>query len=158
MFMVMNALRTLTLICCVVCLEPKLSLAQKQLSPLPIKAALARLTFPENMPISLSPDGEWVAYTLADPRRKESTGDLKYRVYTHTGVRPDVIGCDVWMTNVKTGKATNLTEGKGTSWGPVWSPDSQRLAFYSDRSGAQHVWVWEKSTRQLRQISNGIVR
>lgn len=154
----MNALRVLTVICCVFCLAPKLLVAQKQLSPLPIKAALARLSFPENMPISLSPDGEWVAYALADPRRKESSGDLKYRFYTRTGVRPDVIGCDVWLTNVKTGRATNLTEGKGTSWGPVWSPDSQRLAFYSDRSGAQHVWVWEKSTGQLREISNGIVR
>ena len=148
----------MTVICCVLGLGPQLVTAQKQVSPLPIKTALSKLSFPENLPINISADGEWLAYTLVDPTRKLPTGDVRYSIYTKTGVRPDVVGCDVWVTNVRTGKSTNLTEGNGTSWGPVWSPDNQRLAFYSDRDGAQRVWLWNKSTGQLRRISTGIVR
>lgn len=39
-----------------------------------------------------------------------------------------------------------LTPGWGTSWGPCWSPDGRRLAFFSDRNGMPQVWLWDRET------------
>jgi len=134
------------------------TLAGKEQRTLAIEDALAMLSFQQSTPIDLSPDGEWVAYTLQDFRRAASVKDERYRVFTRTGTPVLMAGCDVWITNTKSGEARNLTEGKGSSWGPVWSPDGRYLAFYSDRTGEAHLWIWEKSSGALRQVSDAIVR
>ncbi len=64
---------------------------------------------------------------------------------------------EVWITNTKTRENLDLTGGTGSSWGPVWSPDGKRLAFYSDRSGEAGLWVWERSTGKARRLSHAIV-
>src|SRR5262249_29733925 len=48
--------------------------------------------------------------------------------------------------------------GQGTNWAPSWSPDGNYLAFFSDRSGTANLWVWERSSGRLRQVSDAIVR
>jgi dipeptidyl aminopeptidase/acylaminoacyl peptidase len=128
---------------------------QQQLAPLPIKDALAELKFADGVPIDLSPDGEWVAYTLQqDERRKKTESDPKYGIVTRTGILANFAGCDVWIANLRSGEAKNLTEGEGSNWGPVWSPDGERLAFYSDRYGQARVWLWEKATETVRKVSD----
>jgi dipeptidyl aminopeptidase/acylaminoacyl peptidase len=127
-------------------------------SPLRIEDAMGVLAFSNRTPIALSPDGEWVAYTVEDDRKRETTSDERYIYYTPTGAFTEAIGCNIWLTNTKTGQSRNLTEGKGTSWAPVWSPDGKYLAFYSDRSGIAHLWIWEKDGGQMRQLSEAIVR
>ena len=126
--------------------------------PLQIQEALGVLAFAGRMPIGLSPDGEWVAYTVEDDRKRESTNDERYMYYTRTGAFSEAVGCDVWIANTKTGESRNLTQGKGTSSSPVWSPDGKLLAFYSDRSGTEHLWIWNRQTGQMRQLSDAIVR
>lgn len=37
---------------------------------------------------------------------------------------------------------------------PRWSPKADRLAFYSSRSGALQLWVWNADTRQARQLTD----
>jgi dipeptidyl aminopeptidase/acylaminoacyl peptidase len=128
------------------------------LSPLPLEEALARRSFIPQMPISLSPDGQWVAYTLQDARRKQSPSATRSSIYSPTGVLLGLLGCDVWVSSLDTGEAHNLTNGRGTSWGPSWSPDGERLAFYSDRTGASALWVWERRTDRLRQLGDVSVR
>src|SRR5882724_1692244 len=104
--------------------------AQQRQIPLPVEEALAALHFPFYALIDLSPDGRWVGFTLQDDRRKEQPTDGYARVhFSHTGVPNQVLGCDIWVTNIQTGESKNLTEGKGSSWGPVWSPDGNDLAF-----------------------------
>ncbi len=126
--------------------------------PLQIEDALSSLSFLQRGPIDLSPDGQWVAYTLEDPRRKELIKDNRYTFLTRTGASIFVVGCDVWVTNISSGISKSLTGGKGSNWDPVWSPDGNYLAFYSDRSGQAGLWVWEKSSDTLRQVSDVIVR
>jgi dipeptidyl aminopeptidase/acylaminoacyl peptidase len=133
-------------------------LAAPPQAPLRIEDAMGVLSLSNRTPIALSPDGELVAYTVEDDRKRESTSDPRYMYYTRTGAFTEAVGCDIWMTNTKTGTTQNLTEGKGTSWAPVWSPDGRYLAFYSDRSGVAHLWIWVKSSGQLRQLSDAIVR
>jgi len=126
--------------------------------PLRIEDALKVLTLSNRTPIALSPDGAWVAYTVEDDSKRVTTKDKRYSMYTPTGAFEEAIGCDIWLTNTKTGESRILTEGKGTSWAPVWSPDGKYLAFYSDRSGTAHLWVWEADSGKLRQLSDAIVR
>jgi dipeptidyl aminopeptidase/acylaminoacyl peptidase len=131
--------------------------AQRQLAPLPVGDVIRLSSFPFSIPVDMSPDGQWVAYTLQNPGKRETSKDPRYSAVSRTGVWTSLIGSDVWITSTQTGESRNLTEGKGTSWGPVWSPDGRRLVFYSDRSGLQHVWLWEKSSGKLSQVSDAII-
>ena len=128
-------------------------------TPLPIETATSALSF-ASTPISVSADGQWVAYVLKDPKRKEPQTQRsdQLRHFTRTGAPYGYPGCDVWTVNVKTKEATNVSKGQGTSWGPAWSPDGRYLAFYSDRRGKAHIWTWDKITGDLRQVSGVIVR
>jgi dipeptidyl aminopeptidase/acylaminoacyl peptidase len=128
--------------------------AQTKVAPLTVEDAINHRSFPVYMPLALSPDGKLVAYTLELPHNKQTSSR-----YTPTGVPSPSRGCHVWITDTETGETENLTEGKGTSsWAPVWSPDGKSLAFYSDGGGTAGVWLWERATRKMRQVSNAIVR
>ena len=102
--------------------------------------------------IDVSPDGEIVAFTLEDRRKKNGP-----KQSTRAVASGEMVGCDVWITDTKLRVSRNLTRGRGNSWGAVWSPNSQQLAFYSDRAGEAHLWVWERTTNQLRQVSNVVI-
>ncbi len=152
-------LRRLLIICYLFIALSPLAFAQQERVPLPVKKTIAAPSFLGfGKSITLSPDGQWVAYEIQDPRRREAEKDRRYFYYTRTGASSRAVGCDVWITNTKSGESKNLTEGKGVNWGPVWSPDGNLLAFYSDRSGLAHLWVWEKSSGKLRQVSDAIIR
>jgi len=109
--------------------------------------------------IDISPDGLWVAYTLADPRRRKIQGipSDQWKVFTCTGALYVLANTDLLITNTKTGQTINVSSGSGASWGPSWSPDGKSLAFYSDRSGKAHVWIWERATGRLRPLTSAVV-
>ena len=141
-------------ICCVVLISALSAGAQeRQLAPLPVEAAIAARTF-STTPFSLSSDGEWIAYTLNEPKRSELIRDERRRWLTPTGTPPPQIGCDIWITNVRTQETRNLTESNGNNWAPSWSPDNKHLAFFSDRSGLATLWLWERSSGRFRQVSD----
>lgn len=126
---------------------------------LSVEDAASAVSFgtPKN-PVDLSPDGKRVAYVLQDPRKQRRPSEGEDRSFSSTGVPFDFIGCDVWIADVKTGRSRNLTRGRGTSWGPSWSPDGRRLAFYSDRDGAARLWVWDRVTDKLWVAAKATVR
>ncbi|MCI0718417.1 MAG: prolyl oligopeptidase family serine peptidase, partial [Acidobacteria bacterium] len=130
---------------------------QARFAALPVENVLQSSIFPLFVPISLSPDGQWVAFTLQDTRNLETPEEIRYSRLTHTGAPLALVGSDVWIASTRTGESRNLTEGKGTSWGPVWSPDGRYLAFSSDRGGTSRLWLWEKSSEKLRQLGDASV-
>jgi dipeptidyl aminopeptidase/acylaminoacyl peptidase len=150
--------RTFLLIACLwLAWLPRPTLAQS--GALPIETALRAPTLRSDCPPSLSPDGVWAAYTLQDDARRVADADERHHWFSLRGVSSLIgAGNDVWITNLDTGKSLNLTAGKGTNWNPVWSPDGQQLAFYSDRDGAARLWVWNKRSDSLRRVSAAIVR
>lgn len=111
------------------------------------------------VPVRLSPDGRWVTYSVANPRRQPVEGALgqDYSIITSTGVTMTNATADVWVSNVMSGEARNLTKGKGASWGGTWSPDGRSLAFFSDRDGAVRVWICDVATSAVRRVSDIIV-
>ncbi len=133
--------------------------AQQMHQPLPIEEAVTALSFAlgARVPISLSADGEWLAYSLEDPRRRQSTPAGEDWAIAKTGA-PGWLTSDVWITQVKTGRSQNLTGGQGRNWAAVWSPNGEYLAFFSDRSGQLLVHLWERKTGQLRAASDAVVR
>ena len=139
--------------CCVLLIGAfSVATQERQLAPIPVEDAIAARTF-STTPFSLSNDGQWLAYTLNDPKRSQIVSDEQQRWLMPSGTPPAQIGCDIWITNTRTRATRNLTEGKGNNWAPAWSPDSNYLAFFSDRDGVANLWVWERSSDKLRQIS-----
>ena len=135
------------------------AVAHMRAAALSPKDALALLYLPMFMPIDLSPDGKWVAYTVQDNfrnRQPQQTDDTASQ-FARPSIIRRAVGCDVWIANVETGQSRNLTSGAGSNWGPVWSPDGERLAFYSDRTGAQRVWIWERRKDTIRELASATV-
>lgn len=149
-------LRAFTLAACSVLAVAAPAFAQGQ--PLPIEEALAIRTLAGRSPIGLSPDGQWLAYTVQDRSRQHTTGDARYFYYGPTGVFVEASGTDVWITDLRSRQSRNLTEGKGSAWSATWSPDGSQLAFYSDRDGAARLWIWDKASGRMRRAADVIVR
>jgi len=150
---------TILLAACLLTWHAGVILAQSVLKPLPIQTLLAGRYFAERTPIRLSADGKWVAYTLATQSgRRGSITDPRHRFFTATGVPFEMVGSSVWVTNTNSGETIELIKSQGTSWGSSWSPDGKRLAFYSDAGGQAGLWLWDSTMKQVRQISQPIVR
>lgn len=98
--------------------------------------------------VAISPDGEFVAYEVQRPVVASSTFGRERMWGDDRG--------DVWVASV-TGKGSeNITNGSADDsgfWAPAWSPNGNWLAMLSSRGGNVRVWVWEKSSRRLRMLS-----
>ena len=132
--------------------------AQSSLQPLPVETASTAKSFAA-VEFDLSPDGAWVAYTLTDPRRRKLQGlpSDEWKAFTCTSTPFLLANTDLLISNTKSGQTINISSGKGANWAPSWSPDGKSLAFYSDRSGKAHVWIWERSTGTLRALTTAVV-
>ncbi|HEX7374795.1 MAG TPA: hypothetical protein VF277_07465, partial [Steroidobacteraceae bacterium] len=64
----------------------------------------------------------------------------------------DLLG-DLYTLPVEGGVARRLTSGLAFDSQPVYSPDGTSIAFLSDRSGAENLWVAHADGTQPRQIS-----
>ena len=85
----------------------------------------------------ISPDGRYVAYVQQETSWEEN----------------DYIQ-QIWIAVSATGERYRLTSGKKSSSGPVWSPDSKRLAFTSDRDGKRQIYVIAPAGGEAAQLTN----
>jgi len=89
-----------------------------------------------------SPDGRYIA--IATDRGEETDfnelvfGNFRIALY-HVG-RGDV----EILPSQETGKNIN----------PVWSPDGEAIAFVSDRSGVNNVFIWSRVEEKLYQVTD----
>src|SRR5512134_2127012 len=72
----------------------------------------------------MSPDGQWVAYTVTTLDAKEDESDT-----------------DIYMVPFAGGAPVRLTTGKDPETGPRFSPDGRYLAFLGEREG-KHTQVY----------------
>ncbi len=85
----------------------------------------------------ISPDGRWVAYTVNE-----------------TDFKQDAFIGQIWLANVSTGRSVQLTRGDKASGSPVWSPDSQYLAFTSTRVGDRsQIFVIRPDGGEAQQLT-----
>src|ERR1041385_7481597 len=66
---------------------------------------------------NISPDGQFIVYTLLHAA-KSTTPER---------------ACEIWLADISSAQSQRLTFGQGTDQMPRWSPDSQHIAFLSDR-------------------------
>jgi dipeptidyl aminopeptidase/acylaminoacyl peptidase len=98
-------------------------------------ARIERISEPQ-----ISPDGSWVAYKVVTP---------DFDANRNAG--------NIWMISTQSGPATQLTFSGRDSL-PVWSPDSQTLAFLSSRDGTPQIYLLPLSggeARALTRLSSG---
>src|SRR5436189_2901431 len=72
----------------------------------------------------ISPDGRWVAYTV----RETNWDDNAYET-------------EIWLANAAGGATRQLTNAKKSSRAPSWSADGSKLAFISDRTDKNQLYV-----------------
>ncbi len=88
----------------------------------------------------VSPDGKWVAYTVAAPDMEANRN-----------------ASNIWMVSTSGGSAMQLTQS-GHDLSPVWSPDGKTLAFLSLRGGESQVYLLSMEggeAHALTKISTG---
>jgi dipeptidyl aminopeptidase/acylaminoacyl peptidase len=164
-YVLSNAFVRCVIACCLIEFVGGYGNGQGVVRPIPIEEALGLQYFPEHALLSLSPGGDYVAYTLVSQSRLPGTlvtqsgvpgvdGDL----FDSKGVPPHGRGRRVWVTDVKSGSPRALLGASANSWAPSWSSDGRYLAFYSDSGGHAALWLWEKATGNLRQASDVVVR
>ncbi len=89
---------------------------------------------------ALSPDGEWVAYTVSQTDTKEDKNQ------TH-----------LWMVKWDGSVRLQLTYGKDGASAPKFSPDGKYISFLSSRPGAakgDQVWVLDRRGGEAEQLTN----
>lgn len=80
----------------------------------------------------VSPDGEWLVVTTADEASRE----------------------DLIIMRADGTSQRRLTDDIHKDRAPRWSPDGQRIAFYSDRSGKYEIWSIDPNGAALRQLTH----
>src|SRR5271165_4032327 len=88
----------------------------------------------------VSPDGDWVAYTVSETDTKEDKGQ------SH-----------LWMVKWDGSVHLQLTFGKEGASSPRFSPDGKYLSFMSSRPGpakGSQVWVLDRRGGEAEQLTN----
>ena len=65
----------------------------------------------------------------------------------------DLLGT-IYEMPILGGDAIALTSGRSWNLSPRYSPDGQRIAFSSDRTGSHQVWVLDRESGAVRQVSD----
>jgi dipeptidyl aminopeptidase/acylaminoacyl peptidase len=91
----------------------------------------------------LSPDGQWVAYTVRTKMLKEDKNETR-----------------IWMVSTHGGDPLPMTAEGNSSGRPRWSPDGKYLAFTSSRNnGKSQVWLLNRlggEAVRLTDIHQGV--
>ena len=88
----------------------------------------------------LSPDGEWVAYTVTTHDLDQDKNEER-----------------VWMAPTGGGDAIALTAEEYSSSHPRWSPDGKYLAFLSERSDEKkQIWILNREGGEAQELTNTV--
>ena len=104
--------------------------------------------------LSWSPDGAFLAYSV---RRSASEEKTKSADFYWRKSRDEIF---LWeRRSGESAKLKLLGDGLTGAWKMVWSDDGAYLAFLSDADDVVNLWVWDRSKREVRQVTkDGIGR
>jgi len=91
----------------------------------------------------ISPDGEWVVYTVSETNLKKDKRETR-----------------IWMIPTAGGESIPMTAEGSSASSPRWSPDGKYLSFLSDRNKKKtQVWILNRKggeAQQLTEIIQGV--
>src|SRR5713101_5876564 len=86
----------------------------------------------------MSPEGQWVAYTMGTVNREEDKNEER-----------------IWMVPATGGEAIPLTAQDVSSSHPRWSPDGKYLAFLSARNeGKTQIWLLNRKGGEAQKLTD----
>jgi len=88
----------------------------------------------------VSPDGQWVAYTVGAVDRAEDNSDT-----------------DIWMAKWDGSERLRVTSSKEAETAPRWSPDGRWLAFLSARAAKDkgtQIWLLPRAGGEATQLTS----
>ena len=111
-------------------LPPALGAQDSARAPIPPTPRSLRFTTDEGtwMSLDVSPDGRTIVF--------------------------DLLG-DLYTLPIAGGSATRITGGPTWDSHPKFSPDGRRIAFVSDRTGAENLWIADVDGRNPRAVTRG---
>lgn len=103
-------------------------------------------------PIKASVTGQPIQVTRGIRRFSgaDISPDEELLVFSSTGEPQE----DIFIVNRNGGQPQTLTNDSAQDRMPRWSPDGQRIAFISDRSGKYEVWKINRDGSGLEELSN----
>lgn len=88
----------------------------------------------------ISPDGEWIAFTVSESRTEGEKSD--YLTHIH-------------LVKTDGSRQFQLTRGDDSSGNPQWSPDGEYIAFTSTRGGdGNQIWVIRPTGGEAWKLTN----
>ncbi len=97
-----------------------------------------------------APPGDWETITI----------ETEEITWADVDVHPDgetlvfhMLG-DIYTVSINGGDATALTSDLAWNIQPRYSPDGSKIAFVSDRGGAENIWIMAADGSDLRQVSD----
>lgn len=63
---------------------------------------------------------------------------------------------NIWLMNADGSNPQQLTNASGDNVDPVWSPDENRIAFSSNRSGEREIYILDLNEENERHLETGV--
>jgi tricorn protease len=91
---------------------------------------------------AISPDGQWLAYTLY------AEGQREHKSRYQGGLAPDI-----WLLNLRNYQARKITDWDGTDSAPMWHGETIYYLSDAGRERRLNIWCYELATGRRQQLT-----
>ncbi len=130
-------------------------------TPFPIDLALGIKSPSQLDRLAMSPDGRYVAYTIAGaagPASGTTAGGGDAPVIPAPSAAPEWCrGLRLHVVDTTNGKVDWVSSESATAWAANWSPDGKTVAFYCDAGGEVGLWIHRVSESGATRLGKFVV-
>ena len=127
--------------------------------PLPLDLAYSRREIQRYLRPTLSPDGRYLAYEIKTPPVKTpQVADETEQRFLPSGLPSEYVGLNLWISDTRAGETKAVCSGNTVCWRGSFSPDSRKLAFYSDEGGKLGAWIYDVASNTKRKAADVAVK